>query len=140
VTPQTLPIAMPVCRGKSRASLTAILFLTTVATLIQLHRQTTAGFIERRGTTTRARKQLHFGLTTTPLLARKAGAESHADDGGVVGRTTDIAPGCEASLTYRQVKLSVSNESVFDTSHKSGDFYYNVPEISYSPGVGLGSA
>jgi hypothetical protein len=53
--------------------------------------------------------------------------------GGVFGRTNGIAPGCEASLTYKKVELSISNEYVFDTSHKSGNFYYSWPQVTYSP-------
>ena len=53
--------------------------------------------------------------------------------GGVFGRTTGIAPGCEASLTYKKVQLSISNEYVFDTTHKAGNFYYSWPELTYSP-------
>jgi len=53
--------------------------------------------------------------------------------GGVFGRTTGIAPGCEASLTYKKVQLGVSNEYVFDTSRQSGSFYYSWPELTYSP-------
>ena len=53
--------------------------------------------------------------------------------GGVLGRTTGIAPGCEASLTYKKVELSISNEYVFDTSHSSGSFYYSWPQLTYSP-------
>jgi hypothetical protein len=53
--------------------------------------------------------------------------------GGVFGRTTGIAPGCEASLSYKQVKVSLSNEYVFDTTNKSGNFYYSWPELTYSP-------
>ena len=52
---------------------------------------------------------------------------------GVFGRTTGIAPGGEASLTYKKVQLSISNEYVFDTTHKSGSFYYAWPELTYSP-------
>lgn len=52
--------------------------------------------------------------------------------GGVFGRTTGIAPGCEASLSYEKVQLSVSNEYVFDTTHKSGSFYYTWPQLTYS--------
>jgi len=52
--------------------------------------------------------------------------------GGVFGRTTGIAPGCEASLTYEKVQFSVSNEYVFDTNSKSGNFYYAWPELTYS--------
>lgn len=53
--------------------------------------------------------------------------------GGVFGRTTGIAPGCEASLTYRKVELSISNEYVFDTGTSSGSFYYSWPQVTYSP-------
>jgi len=60
-------------------------------------------------------------LNVTPML------------GGVFGRTTGIAPGCEASLTYKQFALSISNEYVFDTSHESGSFYYSWPQATYSP-------
>jgi hypothetical protein len=52
--------------------------------------------------------------------------------GGVFGRTTGIAPGCEASLTYGKIELSISNEYVFDTTSKSGNFYYSWPQITYS--------
>jgi hypothetical protein len=51
--------------------------------------------------------------------------------GGVFGRTTGIAPGCAASLTYRKVELSVSNEYVFDTRDKAGNFYYSWPQLTY---------
>jgi hypothetical protein len=53
--------------------------------------------------------------------------------GGVFGRTTGIAPGCEASLTYKKVEVSISNEYVFDTTNKSGNFYYSWPQLTYSP-------
>jgi hypothetical protein len=53
--------------------------------------------------------------------------------GGIFGRTTGIAPGFEASLEYKKVKASLSNEYVFDTTHKSGNFYYSWPELTYSP-------
>ena len=53
--------------------------------------------------------------------------------GGVFGRTTGIAPGCEASLTYKKIEASISNEYVFDTTHKSGNFYYSWPQLTYSP-------
>jgi hypothetical protein len=53
--------------------------------------------------------------------------------GGVFGRTNGIAPGCEASLTYKKLELSVSNEYVFDTSSKSGNFYYAWPQLTYTP-------
>ena len=53
--------------------------------------------------------------------------------GGIFGRTTGIAPGCEASLTYKKVQASVVNEYVFDTRHKSGNFYDTSPQVTYSP-------
>ena len=53
--------------------------------------------------------------------------------GGVFGRTNGIAPGCEASLTYKKIELSIANEYVFDTTHKSGNFYYSWPQLTYSP-------
>ncbi|HSK46306.1 MAG TPA: hypothetical protein VLA83_20725 [Candidatus Binatia bacterium] len=52
--------------------------------------------------------------------------------GGVFGRTTGIAPGCESSLTYRKIELSIANEYVFDTASKSGNFYYSWPQLTYS--------
>ncbi len=60
-------------------------------------------------------------LNVTPML------------GGVFGRTTGIAPGCEASLTYKKIELSLTNEYVFDTGDKSGNFYYSWPQLTYSP-------
>lgn len=53
--------------------------------------------------------------------------------GGVFGRTTGIAPGAEASISYRKIQLSIANEYVFDTGDKSGSFYYAWPEFTYSP-------
>jgi hypothetical protein len=53
--------------------------------------------------------------------------------GGVFGRTTGIAPGFEASLTYKKLQLSISNEYVFDTTDKNGSFYYSWPQLTYSP-------
>jgi len=53
--------------------------------------------------------------------------------GGVFGRTDGIAPGCEASLTYKKIEASISNEYVFDTTSKSGSFYYAWPQFTYSP-------
>jgi len=61
-----------------------------------------------------------LALNVTPMI------------GGVFGRTTGIAPGCEASLSYEKVQLSVSNEYVFDTTHKAGSFYDTWPQLTYS--------
>ncbi len=53
--------------------------------------------------------------------------------GGVFGRTNGIAPGCEASLSWKKLTLSIDNEYVFDTSSKSGNFYYSWPQLTYAP-------
>ena len=53
--------------------------------------------------------------------------------GGVFGDTTGIAPGCEFSLTYKKLELSSSNEYVFDTNTKSGNFFYSWPQLTFSP-------
>ena len=53
--------------------------------------------------------------------------------GGVFGRSSGIAPGCEASLSYRRVTLSLTNEYVFDTHDSAKSFYYSWPELTYSP-------
>jgi hypothetical protein len=54
--------------------------------------------------------------------------------GGVFGRNNGIAPGCEVSLGYRKkVEASINNEYVFDTTSKSGNFYYSWPQVTYSP-------
>ncbi|HTZ58038.1 MAG TPA: hypothetical protein VMB49_08080 [Acidobacteriaceae bacterium] len=61
-------------------------------------------------------------LAITPIL------------GGVFGRTTGIAPGCEISLNYRKKFAAyIENEYVFDTQSKSGNFYYAWPQVTYSP-------
>jgi hypothetical protein len=53
--------------------------------------------------------------------------------GGVFGRTNGIAPGCEASLTWKKLDFSIDNEYIFDTTSKSGNFYYAWPQITYQP-------
>ena len=54
--------------------------------------------------------------------------------GGVFGRTNGIAPGLEISLKYKnKLELSIANEYVFDTTSKSGNFYYAWPQLTYSP-------
>jgi hypothetical protein len=59
-------------------------------------------------------------LTVTPMV------------GGVFGRTTGVSPGCDASLTYKKLEFSISNEYVFDTSSKAGNVYTGWPELTYS--------
>jgi len=53
--------------------------------------------------------------------------------GGVFGRTNGIAPGCEASLSWKMVTLSIDNEYVFDTTSKLGNFYYTWPQFTVEP-------
>jgi hypothetical protein len=62
-----------------------------------------------------------LSLSVTPMI------------GGVFGRTNGIAPGCEASLTYKRVEASISNEYVFDTGSTTGNFYYAWPQLTFSP-------
>lgn len=53
--------------------------------------------------------------------------------GAVFGSTKGIAPGCEASLTYKRLELSITNEYVFDTMSSSKSFYYSWNELTYAP-------
>ena len=53
--------------------------------------------------------------------------------GGVFGRTNGIAPGCEASVSWKVFDLSLDNEYVFDTTSKSGNFYYAWPQLTITP-------
>jgi hypothetical protein len=53
--------------------------------------------------------------------------------GGVFGRTNGIAPGCEASVSWKIFGLSLDNEYVFDTTSKSGNFYYAWPQLTVTP-------
>ena len=53
--------------------------------------------------------------------------------GGVFGRTNGIAPGCEASLAWKILTFSLDNEYVFDTTSKSGNFYYAWPQLTVQP-------
>jgi hypothetical protein len=51
--------------------------------------------------------------------------------GGVFGRTNGIAPGCEMSLSWKKLTFSLDNEYVFDTTSKSGNFYYSWPQVTF---------
>lgn len=53
--------------------------------------------------------------------------------GGVFGRTNGIAPGCEASVSWKKLTLSLDNEYVFDATSKSGNFYYAWPQLTIAP-------
>ena len=62
-----------------------------------------------------------LALRVTPIL------------GGVFGDTTGVAPGCEISLTYKRLTISSTQEYVFDTKDRSGNFFYSWPQLTYSP-------
>ena len=62
-----------------------------------------------------------LNLTLTPMI------------GGVFGRTDGIAPGAEASVTYRKLSFWVSNEYVFDTSDRASSYFYTWPQLTYTP-------
>ena len=62
-----------------------------------------------------------WALSVTPMI------------GGVFGRSTGVAPGAEASLTYKKIEVSIANEYLFDTSNSDGSFYYSWPQLTYSP-------
>jgi len=59
-------------------------------------------------------------LDVTPML------------GAVFGRTNGLAPGCEASLTYKRFEASISNEFVITPANSSNRFYYSWPQVTYS--------
>ena len=50
--------------------------------------------------------------------------------GGIFGDVNGIAPGL--GLTYKKLAFSSTNEYVYDTGSKAGDFYYSWPEVTYS--------
>jgi len=60
-------------------------------------------------------------LSVTPML------------GGVLGRTTGIAPGAEVTLDWWKLELYAEGEYVFDTDDSSGSFLYTWSELSLSP-------
>ena len=68
---------------------------------------------------------LSFGRTlvldVTPML------------GGVFGDLTGIAPGYEASLTWRSLSLSSQGEFVCDTGNSANSYFYTWTELSCSP-------
>jgi hypothetical protein len=53
--------------------------------------------------------------------------------GVVFGRTTGVAPGYKASLSYRRIELSTEGEYVFDTGDSDDSFFYNWSEFSVAP-------
>ena len=63
-------------------------------------------------------KNLVFDLT--PML------------GAVFGRTNGLAPGCEASLSYKRFSASISNEYVITPANVNNSFYYSWPEATFN--------
>ena len=53
--------------------------------------------------------------------------------GGVFGRSAGIAPGYQATLSYRRLSLDTQGEYLFDVRDRSGNFFYTWSELSYSP-------
>jgi hypothetical protein len=53
--------------------------------------------------------------------------------GAVFGRTTGVAPGYKASLSYRKIEFSTEAEYVIDTGDSDESFFYNWSELSYAP-------
>lgn len=53
--------------------------------------------------------------------------------GGVFGNATGVAPGYEVSLTYKRIWLYSEGEYVFDCKDRKGSFFFNWPELTYSP-------
>lgn len=60
-------------------------------------------------------------LAATPML------------GGVFGHFDGIAPGLEFTLTYKKLQLFSSNEYIFDTNSRDGDFFYTWTQLTYAP-------
>lgn len=53
--------------------------------------------------------------------------------GGVFGSLDGVAPGYEVTLSYRTLELYSVGEYVFDVADKSGSFFYNWSQLTYSP-------
>ena len=57
--------------------------------------------------------------------------------GGVFGRTSGVAPGCELTVTYKKkrqkLELFFSNEYVFASTGRPDSYYYAWPQLTYSP-------
>jgi hypothetical protein len=53
--------------------------------------------------------------------------------GAVFGNTSGVAPGYEASLTYRRIGLSSEGEYVSDLKDQARSFFYAWNELTYSP-------
>ncbi len=53
--------------------------------------------------------------------------------GGVIGEINGIAPGLEATISYKKLQLYSANEYIFNTNSKSDNFFYTWTQLTYSP-------
>ncbi len=53
--------------------------------------------------------------------------------GLVFGSTTGVAPGYEATLTWRKLQLYSEGEYVIDTAGSTGTYFYNWSELTLAP-------
>lgn len=53
--------------------------------------------------------------------------------GGIFGSLNGIAPGAEVTVAYKKLEFYSANEYIFDTSGKSGDFFYTWTQLTYAP-------
>ncbi len=53
--------------------------------------------------------------------------------GGVFGNLNGVAPGYLFTLTYKKVQLYSSGEFVFDAQNRSGNYFYNWSQATFSP-------
>ena len=66
-------------------------------------------------------------------VGKKVVLEATPMIGGVFGHVNGIAPGLEATVTYKKLQLYSANEYIFDTGTKAGDFFYTWTQLTYSP-------
>jgi len=52
--------------------------------------------------------------------------------GGMFGKVTGVAPGCEASLSWRRLELYSEGEYVIDLTDSSASYFYNWSELTLS--------
>ena len=52
--------------------------------------------------------------------------------GGVLGNLRGVGPGYDASITYKKIDYSTTGEYIFDTTTKSGNFFYIWSQVGYN--------
>jgi hypothetical protein len=89
-----------------------------------LHLEARYNYEELRTGSVWAGYNFHVGKTVqlefTPMI------------GAVFGRINGVAPGLEASLTYKRLQLSVASEYVFQPASPKNSFYLAWPILTYS--------